>query len=228
MRSILLFTLIISQFCWAQDSLSTHFPDTNYVEDQFYATLTYGILTNRPSSISQNNLSYGVSVGFIKDLPINKRRNVAFGIGFGYAANGFYHTLRGLQQNGTIVYEAVPADVTYKRNKTATHVVEFPVEFRWRTSTAENYKFWRIYTGMKFGYVFANTTKFVTDAETFRFTNPDIQKFQYGIHASFGYDTWNFYANYQLSSLHRKGTETTDGEAVTMRPLQVGVIFYVL
>jgi len=228
MRSILLTGLIFCQLCVAQDSLSIHFPDTKYVEDQFYGTLTYGILTNRPSGISQNNLSYGVSLGFIKDLPINKRRNIAFGIGVGYAANGFYHTLRGLQQNGMVVYEAVPEDIPYKRNKTSTHVVEFPVEFRWRTSTAESYKFWRIYTGMKFGYVFANTTKFVTDAETFRFTNPDIQKFQYGIHASFGYDTWNFYANYQLSSLHREGTQTVSGEAIAMRPLQVGVIFYVL
>jgi hypothetical protein len=32
-------------------------------------------------------------------------------------------------------------------------VIRVPLEFRWRSSTFESYKFWRIYGGVKFSYL---------------------------------------------------------------------------
>ncbi len=106
------------------------------------------------------------------------------------------------------------------------------MEFRWRTSTAEDYKFWRIYTGLKLGYVFANRSKYIEDNLKDKFSNPDIQRFQYGVYISFGYNTWNFYANYQLSSIFREGAsiiyEGGEEAEIKMRAFKIGLIFYIL
>ena len=41
----------------------------NYLEDQLYLTLNYGILNNKPNDFLQNGFSGGLSMGFIKDIP---------------------------------------------------------------------------------------------------------------------------------------------------------------
>lgn len=67
----------------AQDSLVKRELDINrYLEDQFYIGVTYDILANKPSQVSQNNLSRGIQIGYIRDLPLNIDRNRGFGIGW--------------------------------------------------------------------------------------------------------------------------------------------------
>ena len=57
--------------------------DTHYLEDQFYIGLTYDYLAGKASSVVQHNLSHGIHLGFIRDLPINQKRNLGCGIGLG-------------------------------------------------------------------------------------------------------------------------------------------------
>ena len=51
--------------------------------------MTYNLLVKRPKDINQSGFSSGFHLGFIKDMPINKNRNAAIGIGLGYSGNSF-------------------------------------------------------------------------------------------------------------------------------------------
>ena len=214
-------------FLYGQDTLQT--VHSNYLEDQFYIGITYNLLLERPGTVTQNSFSNGIQLGYIKDVPLNTRRNIGFGLGLGYAINSYYTNLRALEsESGDLTYEVIASSVSYRRNKIETHLIEVPVEFRWRTSTADTYKFWRIYTGIKLGYVFANASKYIESDRKDKFFNPDIRQFQYGVYMSFGYNTWNFYANYQLSSILEEGILTLTGEEIKMSAFSVGLIFYIL
>ncbi|MDX1315778.1 MAG: porin family protein, partial [Eudoraea sp.] len=124
-----------------------------YLEDQFYIGLTYNLLLNKPPSVTQQNLSYGLQTGFIKDIPLNEQRNFAVGIGLGYAVNSYYNNILATQTPEGITYQVIADGFDYKRNKIETHLVEMPLEIRWRNSTAQEHRFWRIYTGFKLGYI---------------------------------------------------------------------------
>lgn len=223
------FVLLFSNFLIAQEDLQLKDIDsTKSREDHIYISITYNILLNRPSGITQNNLPYGLQMGYIRDIPLNKARNFGLGIGLGYAINNYFTNLLAQKTTSGITYEAIPNDLSFRRNKLETHRVELPIEIRWRTSTFETYKFWRIYGGVKLSYIFANASKFVGDNGRFKFTNDDINTFQTDLYLCFGFNTWNFYASYGLSSLYKSGVRTVTDEPVEMRTLKAGLIFYLL
>ncbi|MFH6602441.1 porin family protein [Maribacter algicola] len=201
--------------------------DTNYLEDQFYVGITYNFVRNKPNDITQRNLSYGLQGGLVRDFPINRSRTRAFGLGLGYAVNSYYSNMKAEEINGVITYSPVGSNVDLKRSKIENHLIELPIEYRWRNSTLEEYKFWRIYTGVKLGYVFASRSKFVTESEKISFSNGDVRQFQYGLTFSFGWNTFNAHVYYALSSIF-KDDITIDGEPIEMKPLRVGFIFYIL
>lgn len=199
-----------------------------YFEDQFYVGLTYNLLLNRPAFLSQNNVSYGLLMGFIKDIPINSSRTWALGIGVGYGVNSYYSNLRAVQSGDQISYLDADQTVPYKRNKLETHLVELPLEVRWRNSTASDYSFWRIYTGIKFSYIVGSRSKFVGDTFTDSFYNTDTENLQYGLTLSVGYNTFNLHAYYGLNNLFEKGVTGPSGNPLDLTALRVGFIFYIL
>lgn len=201
--------------------------DNKYFEDQFYIGLGYNFLLEKPSDVVQRSLSYNLQTGFIKDIPFNQRRNFGIGIGLGYATNSYYSNIVASEVDNNIVYR-VSDTSDFERNKWETHTIEVPLELRWRTSTADEYKFWRIYAGAKLGYVFSGSSRMVSDTNTMRFSNNDIQSFQYGLQLSFGYNTWNVQAYYSLNPLLEDGTALETGEAINIRVLRIGIIFYIL
>ncbi|WP_242528003.1 porin family protein [Allomuricauda sp. CAU 1633] len=201
--------------------------DSNYLEDQFYIGFGYNVLLNKPTDAVQRNLSFNLQAGFIKDIPLNTRRNFGIGIGLGYAVNSYYSSIVASEVGNAIAYE-VRSTSDFNRSKLETHALEIPFEFRWRTSTAEDYSFWRIYAGAKLGYVFSGRSRTVTDAEKMVFSNPDIQDLQYGLILSFGYNTWNVHAYYGLNPLLKEGTSLETGESLDLKVLRIGVIFYIL
>lgn len=220
-RLCILFGLI----CFSLSAQNTSV-DSLYLEDQFYIGLTYNTYGNKPSSFTQRNLPYGLQLGFIKDLPINKKRNVGFGVGFGYAVNNYYSNLIATKDIEGISYTFADEDLDYKRSKIVTHMVEFPVEFRWRKSTPTKYKFLRIYGGAKLGYVFSSKSKFVSDDFKEVFSNTDIVNFRYGLQFNIGYNTWNIHVYYGLNSL--LDDAFVDDEQLLMKPIRVGFNFYIL
>lgn len=221
----LFFGFLVSAY--AQVSEDTFTGDTNYLEDQFYIGITYNFLLDKPVDVSQRNLSYGLQTGFIKDIPINTDRTVALGIGIGYNVNSYYSNLRATESGSDVVYDILDGDANFKRNKVETHLIEVPLEFRWRNSTATSYKFWRVYTGLRFGYVVGGRSKFVSDLGNFSFYNDDIRKFQYGLTFNFGYNTFNIHLYYSLNNLFNDDV-LVSGNQISMKPLRIGLIFYIL
>lgn len=197
------------------------------MEDQFYIGMGYNVLLQKPEGAVQRNLSYNLQMGFIKDIPFNQRRNFGIGLGFGYAVNSYYSNIVATKTNGSISYDIMDV-ADFNRSKFGTHAVEIPFEIRWRTSTPEEYKFWRIYAGAKFGYVFSGTSRVIYDNDKVAFTNDDIERFQYGLMINFGYNTWNIHAYYALNPLLKDGTNLQNGDAINTRILRIGVIFYIL
>ncbi|NNF19840.1 MAG: PorT family protein [Flavobacteriaceae bacterium] len=208
-----------------QDSL---LPDPNYLEDQFYVGLTYNILLNKPEGVKQRNLSYGLQGGFIKDIPLNLKRNVAIGIGLGYAVNSYYSNLRATENGEDFNYEVISDNFSYKRNKIETHLIEVPIELRLRNSDPVDYKFWRFYAGVKLGYVVGSRSKIVTKDFKDSFYNTDTDNFRYGLMVNLGYNTFNIHAYYALNTLFEPGKANVNGEEIGMTPLRIGLIFYIL
>ncbi len=205
--------------------------DDRYREDQIYISATFNVLNNLPSGVSQSGFSGGLHAGFIRDFPINRRRNWALGLGLGYSFNLYNHNLIASSDAvGQVVY-STPGDLNLVINNNSfnTQLLEVPFQIRWRTSTAESYKFWRIYTGLRGGYV----TRFKTDfeaetGERFQFTNPEgINRWRLGATLSVGWNTWNFHVYYSLVDFFKKGT-LSDQNRQNMSVIKLGLEFFIL
>lgn len=198
-----------------------------FFEDQLYLGVTYNFLVDQPNDVNQQNLSYGLQGGFIKDIPLTKNRRIALGVGLGYALNTYYSNLKATENTSGISYSILDSDDNYKRNKLESHLIELPIEIRWRNATPEDYKFWRVYAGIKLGYVVSTRSKFVGDDYNDSFYNKDAQKLLYGLTFSFGYNTFNLHAHYSLNNLF-KDNVSVNGEQIVMKPFRIGLIFYIL
>ena len=209
----------------AQTGLITEL-DSLYREDQFYVSVTYNTLINLPKNVSQNSFSPGIHLGFVRDLPLNKRRNIALALGLGYSFNSYNHNIR-ISESNPYIYTIID-NSNYSKNNFSQHFFEIPFEFRWRTSNAESYKFWRIYTGFKLGYLVGSKSVFVDDLESINMKNlADLNRLQYGITMSIGYNTWNSFIYYGLNPVFNK-VSTTDFQSINMSALKIGLIFYIL
>lgn len=210
---------------WSQEQ-TTFDIDENYLEDQFYAGLAYNFLGDRIDDIIQRNFSYNLHLGFIKDLPLNQKRNFAVGIGLGYAANSYYTNLLATETDQGIVYE-IPESIDFNRGKFETHAIEMPFEIRWRTSNPIDYRFWRVYAGAKLSYNFSGKSKYVFEDSKNSFSNNDINDWNYGLTLNVGYNTFNVHFYYGLNHLLDDNTGL-NGDSITLRPIRIGVIFYIL
>lgn len=206
--------------------------DSLYREDQFYFNITYNSLRNVPSGFSQNKFSPGIALGFLRDMPLNKKRTFALALGLGYSLstyNGTMYIYKASDTNGneTQNYEIISEDIYYRTNRISFHYLDIPLEIRWRNSTYESHKFWRIYTGLKVSYLFSNTYKFENGLETVTIkNNPDLNKIQYGIYLTSGWNTWNFYVYYGLNPIFKSGT--IGNENIKFNTLNIGLQFYIL
>lgn len=225
---IALVILVSNQFLLAQGKISKTELDSLYREDQFYAGVTYNLLGKLPSGISQNGFSSGFHLGFIRDMPINKRRNLAIGLGLGYSWNSFNQNLLISKANSEFNYNDIDDNTVFSKNKFSQHLVELPFEFRWRSSTQSEYKFWRIYTGFKTSYVVANSSKYEGEPQNEKYKNiKDFNDIQYGLTFSFGYNTWNFYVYYALNPIFDSNA-VLNNSSIDMNAIKIGLVFYIL
>lgn len=223
----LMLSLLSLQSIIGQDNSITE-PDERYREDQFYFAITYNMLGKMPDGMSQNGFSSGFHLGFIRDMPINADRDIALGIGFGYSTNSFNQNLLiSKDSQGIYSYELLD-NSTFSKNKFSNHLVEIPLELRFRSSTAESYKFWRIYPGFKLGYVIASKSKFKGSPENIELSNIDsFEKLQYGFSLSVGYNTWNAYLYYALNPVFNDEA-MLNGDSIDFIAIKIGLIFYIL
>lgn len=201
--------------------------DSLYREDQFYFSITYNTLIDKPAGLSQRKFSSGFSGGFLRDMPINRKRTIAVASGIGFTYNNYNQNMAISGTAETPLYTLISSDTKYSKNKFTTLSFDVPVEFRWRTSTYESHKFWRIYTGIKFSYVLYDKSVFNSSMGKVSINgNKDFNKLQYGAYISSGYNTFNLYAYYGLNSLF-KSAKIND-EAINMKAFNLGIIFYIL
>lgn len=200
--------------------------DSLYREDQFYFGTTYNIFSQKPSGVSQNSFSAGLSGGFLRDFPMNKNRTFAIAPGLGFSFTNYKQNLVISEVGNTRNYNLIDSEAVLDKNKLALYAIDVPIEFRWRTSTFESHKFWRIYTGLKASYVFYSRSRYIaSDGDYKVVNNPDINKFQYGIYGAIGYNTWNLYAYYGLSDLFKNNLLGSDRN---LKTLNIGLMFYIL
>lgn len=226
--SLILFCFTFSMFGQNSTEEEDTLVDNEYKEDQFYIGVTYNLLSNKPSNLSQSGFSIGAQFGKIFDIPLNKKRNFGFGVGVGYSLDFINDNLAITENNQNQTTYDILNSEDFSRNRFSFHAIEVPLEIRWRTSNATSYKFWRIYGGVKFAYVIASNSKLKTSTETFKVRGlNDLNKFQYGLTLNAGYDTWNIQVYYGLNSLF-KDVKTNDNVAIEMQLVKIGLIFYLL
>jgi hypothetical protein len=201
--------------------------DSLYREDQFYIGITYNTLQQKPAGLSQNKFSTGLSLGFLRDMPVNKGRTIAIASGLGLTYNNYNQNLAITETDGIPVYSIIDSKTVFNRNKFSQLLIDVPIEFRWRTSTYESHKFWRIHGGVKFSYLLYNKSIFDGDqGKKIVTSNKDFNKLLYGTYIAAGYNTFNVYAYYGLNSLFKSAK--INGEDITMSSFNIGFIFYIL
>jgi len=224
-RIFLLLFWICFVAAFAQSNTSTEL-DSLYREDQVYIGVTYNALANSPDGVSQSSFSTGFHLGVIRDFPINKRRNLAIGLGLGYSINTFNQNIR-ISSTTPPTYTILEG-IDYSENNFSQHLLEVPFEFRWRTSNSETYKFWRIYTGIKLGYVVVSKSVYKGEPENETHRGlMGMNPWQYGLTMSVGYNTWNGYIYYGLNPIFDSAI-STNTQSVDMNALKIGLIFYLL
>lgn len=221
--------LLILSNVFSQEIQNNNVIDSLYREDQFYIGFTYNTLQNRPSGVNQNKFTPSFSLGFLRDMPINKNRNLAIATGIGYSINNYNQNI--------LITDAVSGSSSNKdytlltssfdKNKLTLHYIDLPIEFRWRTSTPESHIFWRIYTGFKISYLVYNRSKYTyNDEKIITIKNKDLNNFESGVYIAAGRNTWNFYMYYGLNPIFEKAI--LDYKSLKMNSLNIGLQFYIL
>ena len=212
----ILFFLWIPFFCFSQEIKPIEI-DSLYREDQFYASLSYNLIQNRPDGFKQFSFSPGITFGILRDFPISKNRHWAIAPGIGYS----YNNIKQFINSEEIVGATENTSSENIRTIITNHSVDFPLEIRWRNSTPSSHSFWRIYTGFKTSYVFNSKLKLESTTESSEESISDeINRWQYGAYISVGFNTWNPYIYYGLNPIFKEGSK--------MSNFNVGFIFYIL
>lgn len=203
--------------------------DSLYREDQFYTGITYNLLREAPENMVQKGFSFGLSGGFMRDMPINKSRTIAIASGLGISYDKYFQNLVISEENGQRNYQITDAE-SYSKNKLEQIFVDLPIEFRLRNSTPTTYKFWRFYAGFRFRYSVFSKSKYSGQGITEKVLyNPDLNSFQYGPCVSFGHNTINFYGYYALNPLFKSSVQSSNGQSLnTLQNFNFGLMFYIL
>lgn len=211
-----------------KDSVAPVF-DAKYREDQFYASITYNIMLDKPQYYSQYAFSTGITAGFLRDMPINKARTYAVALGLGYSYSNIKHNMLVENLNNTNVYWTVP-EGSFEKNKLVLHYLEVPLELRWRNSNPVDHQFWRVYLGFKVSWLFADKAIYMPESGPKIKINNDmnLNDFVYGAYISAGWNTWNVYAYYGFSSIYNDAPIADSEEKLKLRSANVGLIFYIL
>ena len=208
--------------------------DDNYREDQIYFGVFYNSLLNGPSDFNQNKFSSSISLGFIRDIPLNKERNFGLGLGLGLSTSSYHNNLNISVDSNNLEYLTIQDSDTFNKNKWALNEIEFPFEIRWRTSTLENYKFWRIYFGIKTSYIFSSKSVYESNANEVsglirneKIRDLPFSKFQTGFTLNAGNNTWNLGLYLGLQPLFKDNFIKKNQMIKNIKQFKVGLVFYI-
>ena len=208
--------LLIASFALAQTSA-----DQFYREDQIYSSVGYPLLIDVPEALAQNKLSHTFSLGFIRDMPINVARNLAFGLGLGINYNVVYTNLQFTDHMEA--YTFVSSDMTNQWNYMD---VEIPFEFRWRSSAPSNYQFWRVYGGLV-GYYNLFAKQRTRTALIDSIASLSVQKFRLALRLNIGNNTWNLTYTHPIDSFFDYNKSSHNKSFSQLKTAKLGLVFYI-
>ena len=224
MRYLISFLLVIN---FLVSYSQTSDVDNNYLEDQFYLGLYYSTLTSSPENFNQNKFSSTLNFGFIRDIPFNKQRNFGVGLGAGLSLSSSSSNLKLSELNNVISGEIVSGE-DFTKNKWNTSSIEIPFEIRWRTSTPTNYKFWRVYFGVKTSYLLKSKYKFESINTNYSIQTLPLRKTQSGLTVNAGNNTWNLGLYIGLNPIFNKEFGQNNPEIKDLKEFKLGLVFYIL
>ena len=227
--AVYLLFLFFYSLTLAQELIPQSEDDLCYREDQFYIGVSYNVFAFTPSGMNPEGISAGFQFGFLRDFPINKRRNLAIAIGAGFSYDQFGQNLFiNENEKGATSFEILASNQDFLRNRLSLSVVEAPIEFRWRSSTPSNYKFWRVYAGFRLGYTVWNQSSLKRFDETVKIQNiTELEKLRMGASLSLGYNKFNLFAYYSINPFFNEDAVTNDGQKVNFHGIKMGLIFYI-
>ena len=217
---LLFFLLFFTQLSFTQSVISKDF----YREDQFYFGSSYFIQTVPIENFKQNGFSGNFQFGFIRDFPLNNNSTKAIGIGLGYERNFFTSNIQPIKTNGNINYRIIISRFLESKNKISFSSFVIPIEYRWRRSSIDQYKFWRIYTGLK---IKKNFPLYSNPSYGSEITIDEIEDWTTSIYLNAGYNTWNVSLEYDLNPI-LKNKKTSNGENLNVSFFRLGLVFYIL
>ena len=212
--------LFLNQLSFTQSNKSKE----DYREDQFFFGSSYFIQTQPLDEFKQNGFSGNFQFGFIRDFPLNDSSTKAVGIGFGYERNFFTSNIQPIETNSNIDYRIVVSRFLESKNKISFSSLVIPLEYRWRRSSIDQYKFWRIYSGFKLK---KNFPLYSNPSYGSEITIDDVEDWTTSIYINAGYNTWNISLEYDLNPL-LKNKKTTNGENLNISFFRLGLVFYLL
>ncbi|MEJ6663022.1 MAG: porin family protein [Flavobacteriaceae bacterium] len=203
----------------------------SYREDQFYIGLNYNVLSNVPTEVAVRGISGGLSFGFIRDMPLVSKGNLAIGLGGGFSFDRYGQNIKisTSPDSGANTFEILTSPSAIDQNRLSVVALEVPLELRWRTSTLETYKFWRIYSGIKWSYSLWNQAYFKGTEQSVSLTDlsgMDPSQFYYTL--SLGYGTFNAQLQYGLGTFFSQATEAESAATIGITPIKIGMVFYLL
>lgn len=208
--------LLIASFSLAQTQV-----DSLYREDQIYVSVGYPLLIDTPEGLTQNKLSHTFSLGFVRDMPINTVRNLAFGLGLGLKYNVVYTNLQFTDDLEATTFAS--SDVI---NQWISLDTEIPFEFRWRSSTPINYQFWRVYAGVV-GYYSLLAKQRTKKAQTESISSLSVQNFRLALRLNVGNNTWNLTYTHPIDSFFDFDKSAHNKSFSQLKTAKLGLIFYI-
>jgi len=224
-KHIGLFIVLISvSFGFAQNDST----DNKYFEDQIYLGVFYNTLNDVPNELNQNKFSSSFNIGFIRDLPLNENRNFGLGIGLGLSRSSYNNNLIFSKGNTDLNINFNSDLDSFKKNKWIINELEIPFEIRWRTSTPTNYRFWRVYFGLKTSYILSSKYKFESNLSKLSLSSLPFNEFQYGFTLNAGNNTWNLGLYLGLNSLFDDQFVKKHESIKNINQFKIGLVFYIL
>ena len=217
-RILILIFLYFSSLGFSQEEFQ------KYREDQIYFSVYYNSLGNELDNFKENKFSSSFNIGFIRDIPISKSGKFALGLGVGYGTNSFNNNMK-LSSNDQSLYELISNRDAPTINTFNFSEIQFPLEIRWRNSSPSNYKFWRIYAGLKYSKVIQSSFKHDSSQENYKLRNLPINLDQIGLTLNIGYNTWNIGLYKSLRPFFNKNIQSLPQG---LEQFKLGLIFYIL
>ena len=193
-----------------------------YREDQFYISFSMIFQKESIDGFKQNGFSNNFQIGFLRDVPLNKKGGMAIALGMGYGFDKIFSNLNlDKDERGKLSFSIL----NNNQNIQKVSSLIFPFEFRLRTSTLNKTDFWRLYGGLKYKINLNAQFKSFTGGN---FKDNFIRKRNKAVYLSLGYNTWNILVEFDLDSIYNQNISMKNHFNTEIRLIKIGLIFYIL